>query len=557
MKKKSTLFLASLIAVSGFTAACSGGGDDKDSKSGSGTASKSGGEEQVLNFASTSDIPSMDSSLATDQVSFDVFNQTLEGLYTLDKNDKAVPGVAEGDPEKSKDGKTWTIKLRDDAKWSNGDPVTANDFVYAWRRTLNPKTGAEYAYIMSDIKNATAVNEGKMKPEELGVKAVDDHTLEIQLETNVPYFQEMLAFGTFMPQNEKFVKEKGDKYGTTAENTLSNGPFKLDSWETEKKFVLKKNDEYWDKDKVKLDQVNYQVVKENQTALNLYNTGKIDSVILTPENVDKYKNDKNFVTEKEATTFFLRINTTKNKDLKNKNLRLAIAKSYDKDKYVKNLLNNGSIPVDTLMPKEFVKGPDGKDYIDGVKSPLNYDAAEAKKYLEKAKDELGKDKFEIQFLTYDTDVSKKDAEYIKEQVESNLPGVELKIKQQPFKQKLALESKGDYDISMAGWGPDYPDPMTFLDMFVTDGPHNQTGYSNDKYDQMIKDAKGPLLEKPEERWKTMQSAESMFLEDAYIAPVYQRGISRLRQGYIKNYVTHMFAGDTTLKETYIEGKDKK
>ncbi|TDM12447.1 peptide ABC transporter substrate-binding protein, partial [Macrococcus lamae] len=312
-----------------------------------------------------------------------------------------------------------------------------------------------------------------------------------------------------------------------------------------------------DKDKVKLKQVNYQVIKENATALNLYTTGKIDSVVLTPENVDKYKNDKNFVTEKEATTFFLRINKTRNKDLENKNLRLAIAKSIDKENYVDKLLNNGSVAVDTLMPKEFVQGPDGKDYIDGVKSNLNYDAAEAKKYFDKAKAELGKDKIKLEFLTYDSDVSKKDAEYVKEQVETNLPGIELKVKQQPFKQKLALESKGDYDIAFAGWGPDYPDPMTFLDMFVTDGSHNQTGYSNKEYDQMIKDAKGPLLKDLDKRWTTMQDAETLFLEDAAIAPMYQRGTSRLRQGYVKNYVTHKFAGDSTLKETYIEGKDKK
>ncbi|KAA1042589.1 peptide ABC transporter substrate-binding protein [Macrococcus equipercicus] len=554
MKKKSTLFLASLIAVSGFTAACSSSGNDKDSKSGSGTASKSGGNEQVLHLLSSSDIPSMDSALATDQVSFDVFNQTLEGLYTLDKNDKAVPGVAEGEPQKSADGKTWTIKLRKDAKWSNGDPVTANDFVYSWRRTLDPKTGAEYAYIMYDLKNATAINEGKLKPEELGVKAVDDHTLQIQLEKAVPYFQELLAFGTFMPQNQKFVEAKGDKYGTTAENTLSNGPFVLDKWETEKEFVLKKNDKYWDKDKVKLKEVNYQIIKDTNTALNLYTTGKVDSVGLTAENVDKYKKDSDFQTELDASTYFIRINEKKNKDLANKNLRLAIAKSINKEKLVDTLLNNGSVAVDTLMPKDFVKGPDGKDYIDGVKSPLNYDKEEAKKYLDKAKAELGKDKFEFEYLTYDADTSKKAAEYVKEQIESHLPGVTLKIKQQPFKQKLALESKDDYELSFAGWGPDYPDPMTFLDMFVTDGTHNQTGWSNKEYDKMLADAKGPLLQKIDERWKTLQDAENLFLKDAVVVPMYQAGVSRLRQEYVKNFVTHKFAGDSTLKEAYIEGK---
>ncbi|MCE4955732.1 peptide ABC transporter substrate-binding protein [Macrococcoides caseolyticum] len=548
MKKNFQWFLVLLLALTGFVSACSGGGDKK----------ATGKDEQVLNFSSSSDIPSMDSSLATDQVSFDVFNQVLEGLYTLDKEDKAVPGVAEGDPEKSKDGKTWTIKLRKDAKWSNGDPVTAKDFEFAWKRTIDPKTGAEYAYIMSDLKNANKIMEGKAKPDELGVKAIDDNTLEIQLETNVPYFQELLAFGTFLPQNEKFVKEKGDKFGTTKDDTLYNGPFVLNEWNTEKNYQLTPNKEYWDKGKVKLKEVNYQIVKEVQTALNLYTTGKIDAVGLTAENVDKYKNDAKykdqFSTELDASTYFVRINQSKNKDLQNKNLRLALAKAIDKEKYVKTLLNNGSVPVDTLMPKEFVKGPDGKDYLEGVKSPLNYDKDEAKKYFDKAKKELGKDNFTFEFLTYDADTSKKDAEYIKEQLETNLPGVTLKIKQQPFKQKLELESKKNYELSFAGWGPDYPDPMTFIDMFVTDGPHNQMDWSNAEFDKKVKDAKGPLLAEPEKRWTTLQEAEQLFLEDAAIIPMYQRGTARLRQPYIKNYVTHKFAGDTTLKEVTIEGK---
>ncbi|ULG74899.1 peptide ABC transporter substrate-binding protein [Macrococcus brunensis] len=554
MKKQSSLFLASLIAVSGFTAACTGGGNDsKDSKS-TGDSGSGGGEEQVLNFSSSSDIPSLDSSLATDQVSFDTFNQVMEGLYTLDKDDKAVPGVAEGDPEISKDGKTWTVKLRKDAKWSNGDPVTAKDFVYAWQRTLDPKTAAEYAYIMMDLKNAAAVNEGKMKPSELGVKAVDDNTLEIQLETAVPYFKELLAFGSFLPQNEKFVKEQGSKYGTTKDTTLYNGPFVLSEWNTEKNFQFKKNDKYWDKDKVKLTEVNYQIVKDAQTALNMYTTGDIDAVGLTAENVDKYKSDKNFSTELDASTYFVRMNQGKNKDLANKNLRLALAKSIDKEKLTKTILNNGSVAIDTLMPKDFVKNEAGEDYISGVKSPLNYDKAEAQKYLEKAKKELGKDKFEFEYLTFDADTAKKAGEYVKEQVETSLPGVTLKIKQQPFKQKLELESKGNYELAFGGWGPDYPDPMTFLDMFVTKGAHNQTGWSDKEYDKMINDAKGPLLQDTEKRWTTLQEAETKFLDNAVIIPMYQAGVARLRQDYVKNLVTHKFAGDTTLKETYIEGK---
>ncbi len=555
MRKRLSVLMSILVAAVLTLAACSGGGSKKDDSGGKGGV-KSEKSENVLNLSSTSDIPTMDSSLATDQVSFFTFNQTLEGLYVLDKDDKPVPGVAKGDPEKSDDGKTWTMKLRDDAKWSNGDPVTAHDFVYAWQRTVDPDTAAEYAYMFENIENASEITSGKKKPEELGVKAIDDQTLEVKLVKDVPWMQSLFAFGSFMPQNEKFVEKQGKKFGTTADTTLSNGPFKMTQWKTEDNWKLEPNDKYWDKDKVKLKEVNYKVVKEVQTAINMYQTGKLDMVGLDASNVSKYKDREDFSTELNSSNYFFRINNTKNKDLKNEDLRKAFAKSIDKKEYVNSLLNNGSVPSDKLMVKDFVKDEDGKDYIDGVKSPLNYDKEEAKKLLEKAKKETGKDKFNIELLTYDQDVSKKAAEFVKEQVEQNLPGVTLKIKQQPFKQKLELESKGDYDISFAGWGPDYPDPTTFLDLFKKDSPHNQTGYSNAEYDKALKEANTDEMlkeENSEKRTKMLQDAESKFLESASIGPLYQQGVARLRQPYVKNWQPHKFGGDYSLKEVEIAG----
>lgn len=544
MKRQVKSLLVLFLAITMVLAACSG------KKGGSGDTA--GGDDKTLRLVASSDIPTMDSSLATDAVSFNVYNQTIEGLYTLDKDDKAVPAIAKGEPKISSDGKKWTVELRDDAKWTNGDPVTAKDFVFAWQRALDPKTAAEYAYIMYDLKNAEAVNTGKMKTSELGVKAVNDTTLEFELEKSKPYFKELLAFGTFLPQNEKFVKEKGEKYGTTEKDTLYNGPFVLSEWKTEDKFTLTKNDKYYDKDNVKLEKITYKVLKDANSGVNLYTTGKIDRVGLPAEFIDKYKDDKNYSTELDASTFFIRMNQTKNKDLQNKDLRMALAKSIDKDKYVKNNLNNGSVAIDTLMPKEFVKDEAGKDFVDGVKSPLNFDAKAAKASFEKAKKTLGKDKFTFEFLTFDQESSKKDAEYFKEQIESNLPGVTLKIKQQPFKQKLDLESKGNYELSLGGWGPDYPDPMTFLDMFVTDGPHNQTGWSSKTYDKAIDEANGPLLTDVEKRWTTLQNAETEFLNEAVIIPIYQRGGAFLTQPYVKNIVSHKFAGDYSFKETEIK-----
>lgn len=549
MKKYKVIFMI-VVSLMLIMSACS---NDKDEKGSNIKQSKSKNE---LNLSSGDDIPTMDPSLAADQVSFTTFAQTLEGLYVLDKNDKPIPGVAKDEPKKSSDGKTWTIELRDNAKWSNGDPVTAHDFVYAWQRSVDPDTAAEFAYMFENIENAKDITQGDKKPEELGVKAIDDHTLQIKLIKDVPWMESLLAFGSYMPQNEKFVKKQGDKFGTTAKTTLSNGPYKLTEWKPEDKWKLEKNDEYWDKDKVKVQDVNVKVVKNTQTAINMYQTGKLDMVGLDAQNIKKYKDREDFSTEATSGSYFFRINKEKNENLKNEDLRKAIAKSIDKKSYVNSLLNNGSKPLDTLMIKDFVKDSDDKDYTEGVKSSLSYNKKEAKEHLEQAKKDLGKDKFTIELLTYDEDESKKAGEFVKEQVEKNLPGVTLKIKQQPFKQKLALESKKDFDISFAGWFPDYPDPTTFLDLFMSDSPHNQTGYANKAYDKALEEANSDEMLKPEnsdKRIKALQDAESEFLDSASISPLFQTGSARLRQPYIKNWQNHKYGGDYTLKGVEIEG----
>jgi oligopeptide transport system substrate-binding protein len=550
VKKKLSLFLVLLLAVSTFLAACGGNNDTAKDNNG-GTANKPAEKkEQVLNLLETSEIPSLDSALATDQVSFIVLNNVMEGLYRLGKDNKPVPGVAES-YEVSQDGKVYTFKLRKDAKWSNGDPVTAHDFVFAWRRVLDPKTASEYAYIMYDIKNAEEVNQGKLPVDQLGVKAVDDHTLQVELKNPIPYFISLTVFGSFMPQNEKFVKSQGEKYGLEANTTLYNGPFVLSDWKHEQGWTYKKNPNYWDKDNVKLETINVKIVKDTATAVNLYETKKADRVILTAEFVDKYKNDKNFHTELEPSIFWLRMNT-KNELLKNVNARKAIAMAIDKQALVDTLLNNGTVVANYLVPKDFVEGPNGKDFRDENGDLVKYDVEEAKKLWEQAKKELGKDKFTIELLNYDTDTAKKTGEYLKEQLEKNLPGLTVNIKQQPFKQKLELESNMQYDLSFSGWGPDYQDPMTFIDLWVTNSPHNQTGWSNPEYDKLVKDAKTTLLSDLQARWDAMLKAEKLLFEEMPIAPLYQRGSAYLQREYVKDIVSHPFGGDYSYKWAYIE-----
>ncbi|OOZ83085.1 peptide ABC transporter substrate-binding protein [Bacillus cereus] len=563
--KKFTAVVAPVLAMSMALTACSGSGGEKKST----TTSSGGGEEkkseikyaakQVLNRTENQEIPTMDVSKSTDTLGSQILGNTMEGLYRLDKDNKPIPAAAESST-KSEDGKKYTFKLRKDAKWSNGDPVTAKDFVYAWQRLLDKNTAAEYAFIAYYIKNAEAINKGEKPLTDLGAKAVDDYTLEVELEKPVPYFLNLMAFPSYYPLNEKFVKEKGDKFGLEADTTLYNGPFVMASWKHEQGWQLKKNDKYWDNKTVKLEEINYSVVKEVATKVNLYDTGSIDFTLLSGEFVDKYKSNKEEYGEySEASTFFLRLNQKRNGQdtpLKSKKLREAIALSIDKKGLANVILNNGSKATDQLVPKGLATGPDGKDYQDTFKNGLKYDPKKGAAAWEAAKKELGKDQVTIELLSYDDGTAKKIADYFKDQIEKNLKGVTVNTKIQPFKQKLKLESAQDYEISFAGWSPDYSDPMTFIDMFESKSPYNQMSYSNPKYDEMVKKAGNELMSDPKKRWETLGKAEKLLLEeDAGMVPLYQTGRAYVMKPNVKGIVKHNISPEYSFKWAYVtEGK---
>ncbi|MGG0151788.1 peptide ABC transporter substrate-binding protein [Bacillus mycoides] len=558
--KKLTAVVVPVLAMSVALTACSGSGGEKKAT----TTSNSGEEKksdikyaakQVLNRTENQEIPTMDTSKSTDTLGAQILGNTMEGLYRLDKDNKPIPAAAESST-KSEDGKKYTFKLRKDAKWSNGEPVTAKDFVYGWQRLLDKNTAAEYAFIAYYIKNAEAINKGEKPGTELGAKAVDDYTLEVELEKPVPYFLNLLAFPSYYPLNEKFVKEKGEKFGLEADTTLYNGPFVMASWKHEQGWQLKKNDKYWDNKTVKLEEINYSVVKEVATKVNLYDTGSIDFTLLSGEFVDKYKSNKDEYGEySEASTYFLRLNQKRNGQdtpLKSKKLREAIALSIDKKGLANVILNNGSKATDQLVPKGLATGPDGKDYQDTFKNGLKYDVKKGAAAWEEAKKELGKDQVTIELLSYDDGTAKKIADYFKDQIEKNLKGVTVTTKIQPFKQKLKLESAQDYEVSFAGWSPDYSDPMTFIDMFESKSPYNQMGYSNPKYDEMVQKAGNELLSDPKKRWETLGKAEKLFLEeDAGLVPLYQTGRSYVMKPNVKGIVKHNISPEYSFKWAYV------
>ncbi len=264
--------------------------------------------KKEFNISKTSDIPTLDPSKAEDVVSSEVLMNTMEGLVKADKDGKIIPGVAES-WEKSEDGKTWTFKLRKDSKWSNGDPVTAKDFEYSWKRTLNPATASTYGFIMYDIVGAKDYNLGNVdNADGVGVKAVDDYTLQVELVRPVHYFDSLMLFKSFLPQNQRAVEEFGQEYGTDKDKVVFNGAFTLTEWKLEDVYTMTKNPDYWDASTVKIDKVNTKIVKDGNAALNLYENGDIDYVTLTSENVDKYKESPEFKQMLKASMNFLQVN---------------------------------------------------------------------------------------------------------------------------------------------------------------------------------------------------------------------------------------------------------
>ncbi|AAP08768.1 Oligopeptide-binding protein oppA [Bacillus cereus ATCC 14579] len=506
-------------------------------------------KKQVLNVTVSEEIPSLDTAKTMDGTSAHVMQNIFEGLYVLNDQDQPIPAVARS-CKRSEDGKKYTFDLRKDAKWSNGDSVTANDFIFAWKRAINPETASQYAYMLFYVKNAKEINKGTMPLDALGVKAINNYTLEVELEQPVPYFLQLLALPIYLPQHESFLNEQGNNYALEPSNLIYNGPFVLEKWKHEQEFQLKKNATYWDRKKVKLDEINFHIVKDTMTAVNLYEAGDLDRVPINSQVVDKYKGNKELHMSSDPGIAMLRFNE-KNNALANKKVRQSISLALNKDDFVAHFINNGAKPASGLVPVGHVNEVTGKDFRKENGDISSYDLQNAKKLWEEAKKELGVEQVNLEFLTFEQDNAIRMAEYIKGDLEKNLQGLTIQIKQQPFKQKLQLEQIGDYDITMANWGPDYKDPISYLELFTTGNPNNKMNYSNVRYDELIKKAKTDFVLDTENRWKALREAEQVLLEDAAVAPLYHIGSAYVQKDYVKGIEKHQFGGIYTYKNAYI------
>lgn len=518
MKRKKSHLMVMALVISLLLTACNNKENKSDAKS----------KKQVLNVTVSEEIPSLDTAKTMDGTSAHVMQNIFEGLYVLDDQDQPIPAVAKSF-KRSEDGKKYTFDLRKYAKWSNGDKVTAHDFMFAWKRAIAPETASQYASMLFYVKNAKEINKGTMPLDELGVTVINDYKLEVELEQPIPYFLQLLALPIYLPQHESFLKEQGKNYALEPSNLLYNGPFILEKWKHEQEFQLKKNATYWDQKKVKLDEINFQIVKDTMTAVNLYEAGNLDRVPINSQFVDKYKGNKELHMSSDSGIAMLRFNE-KNNALANKKVRQSISLALNKEDFVTHFINNGAKPASGLVPAGHINEETGKDFRKENGNLSSYDLQNAKKIWKEAKKELGVEQVNLELLTFEQDNAKRMAEYIKGDLEKNLQGLTIQIKQQPFKQKLQLEQTGNYDITMANWGPDYKDPISYLELFTTGNPNNKMNYPNSRYDELIKKAKTDFVLEPEKRWEALLEAEQVLLEDAAVSYWFSICTKGLRKG---------------------------
>ncbi|MEE3480931.1 MAG: peptide ABC transporter substrate-binding protein [Lachnospiraceae bacterium] len=519
------------------------------------TASSGEASTEDLKIMMETPVESLDPQQATDGTSFEVIADYTDGLMQMDKDGKAVEAIAES-YENSEDGLTWTFHLRD-AKWSNGDPVTAADFVFAWQRAVDPDVASEYSYMLSDIgqvKNAAAIIAGEKDKSELGVTAVDDKTLKVELEAPVSYFLSLMYFPTFYPVNEKFFESCADTFGTSPETTLSNGAFILDSYQpAATEFHLTKNADYWDADRVKLAGLDYQVIQDSQTALMSYQNGELDMTLVNGDQVDQVKDDPEFLAVGAGYMWYLSPNMAAVPELANENIRKAITFAIDRDAIVTDILKDGSTPTYTAVPPQFATGPDGSDFSadqEKFKDVCAYDAAKAADLWQQGLSELGETSMSLEMVVDADDAPQKVATVLQEQLQNTLPGLTITIKVEPKKQRVQDMQDGNFQLGLTRWGPDYADPMTYLGMWVTDNSNNYGLWSNADYDAIIAECTtGDLATDAAGRWAKLYDAEQIVMNEAVIFPLYTQCNAEMVKSNVTGVEYHPVALNRVYKDT--------
>lgn len=522
-----------------------------------GSSQGASGHKGQLNLMLSAEMPTLDPSIATDNESLTALSNTQEGIYRLGKNSKPENALATKTTV-SKDGLHWTFNLRHGVKWSNGDTVTAQNFVDSWRRTNNPKTGSQYAYLFEGVKNADAVQKGKAKLSSLGVKADGKYKLSVTLSKPIPYFKLLLGFPVFFPQDQKAIDKYGKKYGQTSATQVYNGPFKVSGYKgTNSKWSWVKNNTYWDKQHVKLDKINFQVVKESNTALNLYNSKKVDMTQLTGDQVAQYKNNKNYIYRPGSSAAYVELNEDKVPAFKNQKIRAALSYAISRTQLTNNVLQDGSKPAKTFTPPKLAKDPvTGEDFASEaeVKGAVTQNLTKAKQLLKEGEQEAGISDLHFTLMADDTDTGKKNAEFLQTEFQK-LPGVKVEVNNVPYKTRLTRSAAHNFESVITLWGADYNDPYTFA-LFTSDGTYNDGLWKNATYDQNVADSAGKNALNKEARFKNLITADQTLVKDYGVLPLYTGSFSGsgpfLQRPYVKGIIYNSAGINWNYKEAYVK-----
>ncbi len=520
-------------------------------------SSKSGqyASKQVLNLSYPSTLDSIDIS---NMSGYGSTGNVFESLYRLGKNGKVTPGLA-SQTKVSKDGKTYTFTIRN-AKWSDGSAITAQDFVYSWKRTVTPSTKSQYAYLFSGVKNADQIVAGKKKPSTLGVKAKGKHTFIVTLDKPITYFKKLMTYPLFGPISEAAVKKWGSKYATQAKYMLYSGPFKLTGWTgTNNKWAFVKNNQYWDKKAVHLSRINYSVNESTTTTLNLFQEKKLDLTQLASEQVKNLKTNSDYTTYPYSITAFLvynfnATNSTVKKAMNNQKIRRAISLSINRKSMVKNVIGDASKTAKSFVPQDLASDPkNGKDFADEstVKNSTSYNPTLAKKLWQQGLKEIGVKKLTLRLLTSNDEPNKAISQYFKGQLEKILPGLTIDLSNIPSKVASTRAQQGNFDLYLSGWGADFNDPISHLQIMTTGSGYNYGKYNSKQYNQLVKNAQNKDANNTTARWQDMLKAERVLMQDQGITPLYQTVYSFLQNPKVKGVIHNTAGTQWNYKYAYI------
>lgn len=539
----------SILAVGAFLAGC----ENNQTGNQDGAIDTNEEDTQVVNYVAVQEISGLDSVLISDTNTSSYVGHIQEGLYWENENNEVQPALAADMPEVSEDGLTYTIPLREDAEWENGDPITADDFVFAVQRLVDPEVGASFSYLAESIENASEIIAGDMAVEELGVTALDEQTVEIRLTQPTPYLLNILAFSPMYPQNRAYVEEQGENYGTTSDTVLSSGPYTIEGWDAAAQtWSFEKNENYYKADEIAIDTINVQVIKEVTTNVNLYEAGEVDNAILQGELARQYMEHPDLVQTDIAGTMYIYFNY-ENEMFENENLRAAIDYAVNSAELTESVLGDGSKALHSFVPSNFIFHPENDtDFVEDLGVDGNYDETQATELWEQAKEELGVDEITLNLLASDTESVRTVTEYIQGQIQSALPGVVVTLQNVPTKNRIDQSRAGDFDLLVAGWVADYADGLNFLQVLQSESNYNYGKYSNETYDEAYARAETEYAGEPVERYQSMLEAHQVLTEDTAFVPLYQNVNTQLRNPRIKELTLRPVGNEFDFRTAYIE-----